>query len=460
MNNLSAIPSNPQASDLKELVTYYKRMLKTIMQVIVARYKKKPNYPWIDTKIDLLRGTDFAQDDPLRGPQMIYGWIQGRALEALVEHILWMRRKSADDETDSLCNHMQQIIIELLQQLQTTRRKNNGHLFFSMTVDGAPVALTKSGNIRKIELTQASPFNYSDLFAAKGMYAATRFLENSELLNQAKSYCLAVDDALWHDNFASDQQQFHSQNKAPQEKQGRPFGPYMIQIGTAALLAEHEQDNDAVEMGLRLIEYILQNHVNLNNRWPELQDYDLCEQIDDASSPFQTNGRVLSCPGHALEFVGLALKFTNIVKKRNLAAPQQKQTIERIESLMPALLQQNFRNGFNPAGGIFESVDLLARKPINSNMPWWSLPETMRAALACHKIASTDKEKQLCLDIFAACHNAFVEHYVRPELHGMAYQTLDRFGKPVDAIPATPDADPGYHTGLSMIDCLEYLSKV
>ena len=426
------------------------------MQVIVERYERNPDYPWIDTKIDLLKGKDFAQDDPVRGPQMIYGWIQGRALEAMVGHILWLRSQTTDRETENLCNHMQQIVVELLQQLQKIRQKNNGHLFFSMTTDGEPVVLTKSGDIRKIELTQASPFNYSDLFTAKGMYAAARFLENRELITEAKSYCLAVDHALWHDNFVSDQQQFHSQKKAPQTKQGRPFGPYMIQIGTAALLAEHEQDNESVQTGLRLIEYVLQNHVNLNNRWPQLQDYDLCEQIDDTGKPFQANGFVLSYPGHALEFVGLALKFTNIVKKRNLADPQQKQTIAQIESLMPALLQQNFRNGFNAVGGIFESVDLLTRKPVNSNMPWWSLPETMRAALACYAIAETVKDRQICLHVFAACHNAFAQHYVRADLHEMAYQTLDRYAKPVDAIPATPDADPGYHTGLSMIDCLKY----
>ena len=37
----------------------------------------------------------------------------------------------------------------------------------------------------------------------------------------------------------------------------------------------------------------------------------------------------------------------------------------------------------------------------------------------------------------------------------MAVQTVDEEGRPVDVIPATPDADPGYHTGLSIIDFLE-----
>ena len=36
----------------------------------------------------------------------------------------------------------------------------------------------------------------------------------------------------------------------------------------------------------------------------------------------------------------------------------------------------------------------------------------------------------------------------------MAYQTRAADGNPVDAIPATSDADPGYHTGLSLIDVI------
>ena len=42
----------------------------------------------------------------------------------------------------------------------------------------------------------------------------------------------------------------------------------------------------------------------------------------------------------------------------------------------------------------------------------------------------------------------------------MAYQTVALDGNPVDIIPATPDADPGYHTGLSLIDMLDCVAKL
>jgi hypothetical protein len=41
----------------------------------------------------------------------------------------------------------------------------------------------------------------------------------------------------------------------------------------------------------------------------------------------------------------------------------------------------------------------------------------------------------------------------------MAYQTRNAKGKVVKVIPATPDADPGYHTGLSLIDAIKIMQN-
>ena len=69
-------------------------------------------------------------------------------------------------------------------------------------------------------------------------------------------------------------------------------------------------------------------------------------------------------------------------------------------------------------------------------------------------VASNGEERARCLEILRDTHNAF-RHFIRTDLHLMAYQTRSIGGKPVDAIPATADADPGYHTGLSLIDAIE-----
>ena len=125
---------------------------------------------------------------------------------------------------------------------------------------------------------------------------------------------------------------------------------------------------------------------------------------------------------------------------------------------MPMILKQNFSNGFQgPPGGICKLFDLIARKTLNSDMPWWSLPETMRAALQCYSVATDETNRNYCLSIFGKCHNAFVENYIKPEFDLMAIQTLSKDGKIIDKIPSVPDADPGYHTGLCLIDILNIL---
>jgi hypothetical protein len=45
-------------------------------------------------------------------------------------------------------------------------------------------------------------------------------------------------------------------------------------------------------------------------------------------------------------------------------------------------------------------------------------------------------------------------------LHLMAYQTRNQFGHPIATIPATADADPGYHTGLSLIDTIDIVESI
>ena len=45
-----------------------------------------------------------------------------------------------------------------------------------------------------------------------------------------------------------------------------------------------------------------------------------------------------------------------------------------------------------------KAYDLIGRKPINDDMPWWNLPETMRAALESAGVAP-DAQKAPLADI-------------------------------------------------------------
>lgn len=76
----------------------------------------------------------------------------------------------------------------------------------------------------------------------------------------------------------------------------------------------------------------------------------------------------------------------------------------------------------------------------------------MRVATECQDIIRIEQDRLFCSDVFAACHNAFVNNYIKPELNYMAIQTLDNNENVVQVIPKTLYANSGYHTELSMIE--------
>lgn len=80
-------------------------------------------------------------------------------------------------------------------------------------------------------------------------------------------------------------------------------------------------------------------------------------------------------------------------------------------------------------------------------------PETIRAAAEVYEFTGDEE----ALDILQNCADAFLNNYINPDVHHMAYQTRNANGEVVKVIPATPDADPGYHTGLSLIDAIKIM---
>lgn len=445
------LPERPSLRDVRSLLPDYRAMLLAVMAAIADRYEREPDYPFIDTKLDLITGEDFPPDDPVRGPNAVYGWIQGRGLESLAGHCRWMRRHNLAPE---LRQRLERIAAEVLEVLLEIRARNAGRLSFFMTPEGDPFTLDEEGGIQELKLNEESSYGFSDLFSAKGMVAAARYLELGDAEAEAMDYCRRVDDAINEGRFVTDQISLDPGNPTGPRHGRHPHGAYMIQIGAAALLAEHRFP-DSVEMGLRLIRHEMRTYVNLNGRVPRLREYDFWEAVDDDGRPFEEDGKILSDPGHVLEFIGLTLKFTSAVRENALADAEQLTEIAGVEDRMPALLAHTFAGGFQPGpGGICKVFDLVSRAPANTDMPWWNLPETLRAAAYCFSIAPSTAQRQDALSIFAACHNAFTKHFVRPDLHLMAYQTRDESGRVAPVIPATADADPGYHTGLSIIDVL------
>jgi hypothetical protein len=447
------LPENPSDDDLKAVCSDYSVMCTTVIRAIVDRYEAA--YPFVNTKLDLITGKNFEDDDPIRGKQAVYGWIQGRALEALAGHARWL----ANRDQDELVTRIGEVLREVLDQLRGMRDRNSGHLSFFMYPDGTPFHLDASGAPSPTEAA-SQPYGFSDLFSSKGMFAAARYLGDDEAVTEAREYIDDVEEAIWDNTFETDQISLDPKNPTEPRSGYHAHGPFMIQIGSAAMLVQSRHPT-AIERGLCIIEHEISSYVSLDGRVRGLEEGDFFEGVDTEGQPYRDDaGVLLSDPGHSLEFVGLALKFIHAAREAGDADEDQVERIDDVRKQLPIVLERNFDNGYIPdPGGISKAFDLVTRTHLNSDMPWWNLPETIRAAAYGLASAQDDAEKTLCRRVFRDCHNAFLG-FVRPDLHLMAYQTRDAAGRPVSVIPATADADPGYHTGLSLIDVIEVMETV
>ena len=452
------LPDQPTASDLVSVIEPYQAMIVTQLRAILDRTERSEYYPWIDTKINLITGEDLPPVHPLLGRDLVSGWVQGRGLESVAKFAAWLAPFAGDGEVDRLIARARRQAADLLAKLRQARTVNGGHLYFFMTPAGQAFDFGPDMARLPVTLDAASPHGYSDLFCAKGMYAAAQLLGDPDAVSEARDFCMAVYRDITARAFRSDQPQ-PAEGARAWVADAFSHGPHMIALGMAALFAEFEPGPQAAELGLTLASYILDTHVNLGGRWPQLRAYDLVEFVDAAGDPWADEaGRIVSDPGHSLEFVGLLLKFSRAVQRYGGATPAQQEAIRDIERMLPALLARAFANGFRPAvGGICKTVDLLTRRPVDDTMPWWSLPETIRAALASWRVADDDGSCRACQEILAWSHNAFVMHYVRPQTYLMAVKVRDARGDVLDVVPAYPDADPGYHTALSLMDALDLI---
>ncbi len=453
------LPTQPDVFDLDAIREPYEAMIVTQFRTILDRSERGPLHPWIDTRLDLTTGADLPAADPRFGPGLVSGWVQGRGLEGLATFGVWLGAWAGDPRVDALLARTRRLTAALLAQLRAARAQYGGHLYFTMLPDGMPITVDAQHRQLRVALDAPAPHNYSDLFAAKGMLAAAHFLGNEAALDEARAYCRAVYDDILALRFRTDQPQPARLASVVSAAGGFAHGPHMIALGMATHFARHEPGPASAEMGLRLARRVLYAHVNLATRWPALRQNDLVEFITPEGEPHVDEvGRIIADPGHALEFVGLFLKFCAVARRMESITPEQWGELTHLEGLMTPVLARAFDNGFRPSlGGIRKSVNLLTRRSIDDTMPWWSLPETIRAALAAAAISSTRKDYAACLSIAAQCHNAFVENYVRPDIHLMAVKLRDGAGRVSDVAPAYPDADPGYHTALSLMDALECL---
>jgi hypothetical protein len=372
---------------------------------------------FLNTKVNPLTGRDYTDDDGWRGPRFLYGWIQGRGLEALVTHAAFF-----ETEDPALAERLDAAGRQLFEALATLHDRHGG-AFFIYDEDLQPIYRGADGS-RLRQNTGTGFFTYSDCFVLKGLVAAAnRYApeRRAPWLRRMGELVAAIEGG----RFIMDEQQALTPSAAA--AQHDEYGPRMIFLGGASLLRRLGLDDEA-RFGDRFISHVFARHwdgIGDNPSW----------LIRDA-----VGGDVCNA-GHAIEFAGFALEY--------LPTDADPALLTRLEKTLVA----SFDTAFSPPG-LRLMVSAASRSPLSPNSPWWSLPETTRAAgLLFARTGSPD-----ALRIWTAADGAFFAHYWLPGT-GYAYQTRTEAG-PIDYVPATPDLDPGYHTGLSFLGAIEAVDMV
>jgi mannose/cellobiose epimerase-like protein (N-acyl-D-glucosamine 2-epimerase family) len=449
---------SPSLDAIRAVLPDYEVMLASVMDLILKRFERDPGYPYINTKLSIFTGEDFPEPQDafadFKGRSAVFGWIQGRGLEALAGHVRWLPSASAltDAEKKDRAARLTRMTEKVFRQMEHVRAQNHGRMYFLLTPDGRPFTRGEDGRRKSFAPDPAAATGGPDMFYVKGMLAAAHLLNDRAKMEEAKGYFREVVANIEKAAARPDGLSFDPKNKPAARPGKRGHGGRMISSSGFALFASVFGDEEWYAGGERFVRYVLENHIN-RGQWKNLQPFDFCENIDAEGKPWIDDGRVLSDPGHSLEYVGLASKFLLVLREKKNRAPSQDKLLRECAEAFPDVLIRNFQNGWNAkAGGLCKAYDLVSRTPINGDMPWWNLPETMRAGAELLVLCPKSPRRDEILKIISDCSNAFVKNFVRPEVNLMAYQTVDASGKPVDVIPATPDLDPGYHTGLSIID--------
>lgn len=453
--------TEPTDDAIRRIHVSHETMLVSVLDAILERYERDPGYPFIDTKLNLITGEDFAPEaDPARdfkSKRVVYGWIQGRGLEALAGHAEWLPACSilAETEKRDRGERLRRMISDVLETMEALRGRNYGRVTFMMTPEGQPLGLSDDGTLKPFEL-DPTVRAFGDLFYAKGLYAAAHALGLEAKKTEAEAYFRDVATRIETGGFVTDQQPFDPKNKVRPGPGRSRQGPHMIGLFGISLVAGATGSAEWLDRGCRFIRHVLDHHV-IHDQHSGLEPFDFVEAVDKAGRPWVDNDVILCDPGHALECVGAIARFLNVARALG-AVEVLDSLLDECRRVLPGVLVHVFRLAWNPtAGGICKTYDLVGRRPHNDDMPWWILPETIRSAalLLClfPDMANAVDVRQVLAD----CSNAFLSRYVNPAVYLMAYQTRNAQGEPIDVIPATPDADPGYHTGLAIIDFLRCL---
>ena len=169
MKDINDTLSSPNRETCASLIPLFDQIIQANLLFLLDRYDGNPAYHFIDTKYNTITGEDFVEK--YKGRDTIYGWIQGRGLEAVAGHHHWLDQQR-DADFDALKSRCSRLIREVLAQMEHIYARNGKRISFLMSRQGVPVRRDETDELVESEIPPQS--TYSDLFYCKGVLAAAR----------------------------------------------------------------------------------------------------------------------------------------------------------------------------------------------------------------------------------------------------------------------------------------------
>ena len=394
----------------REACRTYTRINTEALEWMIAR--PSPRHPFLDLKVNSITGQDYTDADGLRSPAYIYGWIQGRGLEALVTHGIWLKTRNRELSERLLARA--RLLYEALAELVD----RDGGAYFVYDRTTLPAWPDAQGALHPQNLRNGYR-GPADAFVAKGLIAAANQFDPGRL-DDWLAYLADIVASVEEDRLIlAERQAFDASAIA---RQATNYSQRMLMLSAADLLNRLGL-TEAAGFGERFISHVLDNHLHAGRNLLS----------DEVGSDFCN-------PGHAVEFAGFALAYC---RSTGLKTP-----LPALLDLVEGCAAQGFHGP-----GVAIGVSIATGQIESPYYPWWTLPETIRSAAYAYAASGESR----FLDIWREAHDRFFTSYWRDQ-PPFAIQNRDING-PVDVAPATPDLDPLYHTGLSLLGVIEVMEE-
>lgn len=457
------------ALSLSAAVQRFPQIFMPTFRMTTARFGSFPGLGnWIDMKIDPVTGAEREGRSELYARDRIYGWIQGRGLEAMSFFLRWKDSMPGGDvqltgnhDAASLqaeCERFARATEALYRQIvETCFPGRDGRLRggFVMSPQGLDPHVPGHG-----DLGGNGGTTLTALFLLRGLLAHASLQHGREYAGWIVRAMRNAIDAALRGECRNDQLSFGTKGGGGSGNAGengsdgvRPHGDdprlrgyegRMIALGACRLLFEHTRDPVDRERGARLVESVLGQHFFRNGEgvaW--LADFGRPRGSDPMSPIREDAAEAVGVnPGHIIEFAGLALQFHRIaggIPVKHLG-------------LLVELAISSWHSGQAPCGGIVRGMDGRSGDILDSHCPWWSSFEAVRSFTEVFLLTEDAQLREKCLEIIGHSLDCIESVYLGSSKTGIPVQTVSAEGQVVDFIPATPDIDPGYHTGIPLMD--------